>query len=201
MKIVIYSHDLIPENVKLMPWRTLLEIAKKFQKKGHNVIIFSGRLNTNGLEWEYQNILIREVVKPKSKHKITVLTEEMSKENPDILYWPFSWWGSSQTALFLKELDVKIIGYIPGAKYSFKTIIQLFQVLEFRLLLPYLAQSLFSNKRMVKNLNNCCVDSIVTMTEFNRQGINKRWLGGKKSYLLFTRKIKTQVSVSSKLFR
>lgn len=41
MKVVIYTVDCFKERARLMPWRTILEVAKVMQEAGHKVAILN----------------------------------------------------------------------------------------------------------------------------------------------------------------
>ena len=169
MRIAIFINDLTCENVHLMPWRTVVEVAIGMGKAGHKVLILSGRPRTKGGEWLCRTVSIREVAKPRTSAERLTLLDQIREENLDILYWPFAWLGARKARRFLNKLSMQIVGYVPGSRYLFRSVLRAIPSIGLGFALPYLAQSLYSTSRLVTEMKLAGVESVVTMTEFNSQ--------------------------------
>ena len=169
MRIGIYTNDLTRDNAHLMPWRTVTEVAAGMREAGHDVVVLSGRSEAGCETWHHGNVPIHEVAKSRSDEERRILLNQIHQEQLDALYWPFAWWGANKARALLAQLDVRIIGYIPGAAYMCQSVLCVIPSIGVRFSLPYLVQSLYPTKRLTSEMKRCGVESVITMTDFSRQ--------------------------------
>ncbi len=172
MKIAIYTYELNLENVHLLPWRIILEVAIEMEKVGNEILVYSGTTTDIGEEWDYKGIKIKNIPKLRAGSQAQQIRIEIEREQPDVLYWPFAWWGAGKVGRFLQSLDnLILIGYIPGAVYKFRAIIAVIHLLSIKTLLPYIAQSIYPTRFLVRGLKTAGLVSIITMTEYTRRAL------------------------------
>ncbi len=171
MRIAIYTNDLTRDNVHLMPWRTVVEVTAGMRKAGHDAVVLSGRPGARGEEWVCGTVPIREVAKSRTPEGRSALLDYIRQERFDILYWPFAWWGAGKARKLLERLNLRIVGYVPGSRYLFRSVLRAIPSIGLRFSLPYLAQSLYSDSRLVAEMKRGGVGSAITMTEFSRRAL------------------------------
>jgi glycosyltransferase involved in cell wall biosynthesis len=167
LRIILFTHDLLPTNTHLMPWRTIIEVATHLRRHGHNTIIYSAGRDYVGETWQAGNAQVINVEKP--WHDAMSLRRRLEDANPDLIYWPFSWRPSKQDRLLLAELDARKIGYIPGARYYLSAVARALPHLGIRTLAPYIFQALCSDRAFARAVKSCGISQLITMTEMTRR--------------------------------
>jgi len=154
-----------------MPWRTIVEIVKYFQSVGHEVKLFSAN-RTNALNAGKQicdEITFFSIVKD---HKyIEQLSDHFREFSPEIVFYPFSWWRVSKDSTVLAKVGANTIAYIPGANYRFMAVVRAVPFIGVRAAFPYLAQSLYPTRFLVRGLELCRIKQIITMTDDTRSAL------------------------------
>jgi glycosyltransferase involved in cell wall biosynthesis len=138
---------------------------------GHDAFVLSGWPEAGNEEWRYGTVSIHKVAKPRTAEERVGFLRRIRAENIDALYWPFAWWGAGNARWLLGQLDMRIVGYIPGARYMFRSVLRAIPSIGLHFSLPYLAQSLYPDSLLTREMKRVGVDSVITMTDFSRQAL------------------------------
>ncbi len=164
MKVLFYCHEFRRDNLRLMPWRYIYEIALGLIQRSYDVKILSvGNLN-NSIE---ENISGIKVFHEKLKD---VFISEMSKRlfnESDLIIWS----SSAMTVLLykkLKNLKIPLILLFTGPFYSVSEILraQLCSV-PFRQLVVHYKYSILSLRLTAALINSNLIRTAVILSEKN----------------------------------
>lgn len=138
MKVVIYTIDLFPGREYLMPWRTILEVARGMIVNGHHVIVLNG---CNNIE-DINNYMWHEVSIISFSAGWTNLAERLLDMNIDALFVPVTWRTGLRNIGILKRVDCKKVAYLSGGVYDFGSGFMLMRESSLEVAKPYLIECL-----------------------------------------------------------
>ena len=170
MKIIIASHDVIPEKCHLMPWRTLCEVTTHLRNQGHDVTLISlseGKQEVLDFRLPYRTRNIRKA----TTHLYNDLLQLVSELQPDIIFWPISWRESLIRTHIVSSLKIPLIGYFPGGYYSLKTCLYAVKQMGFKITLPYLIEAVVPHFLQLLYLKVKGFKRIVTMTDLTARHV------------------------------
>lgn len=175
MKIVIYTYFMHKGKERLMPWRTLVEVAKTMNNtQGLEAVIVSSSNTNVEIKREYQSIEVIEIPKGKKSFN-NFFTENLF----DVIYYPISWRDGLKSMSFLSNLKYNKIAYITGGVYSFKGVMSLFNTVGFSSSKSYFLE-LFTPKSLItKKLISNGFKKIITFSNYTasfaeKSGWNKK---------------------------
>jgi len=173
MKVIFYTHDLFIGREHLMPWRTLIEVAKYFQNaKKWKVKIFSGEINAQFVNRFYQDINIISVPKPSQE-----LAKTIEKENADILYWPVVWRDRKKSFSDINSFKGNIIAYFPGGVYNITNIIKAIPLIGIKAALPYVFEIITPKSFLINKLKKNGFAGLIAFSNFTfNKAINAGWI-------------------------
>lgn len=166
MKIAIYTIDLYPGRERLMPWRTLLEVAKEMIKNNFEVEIITASVERENQDYIYQDLTIRVVPR-----NFSLLSEFVNKNRYDFLYFPLTWRDGFKNLSALKSINCRKIGYFPGGVYSRRNILALYKWGGFKASRPYLFEYVAPKKLLIRQLEKCGFDCIIGLSEITTQAV------------------------------
>jgi glycosyltransferase involved in cell wall biosynthesis len=165
--IAIYTYDIHEHNAHLMPWRTVIEVARSLSDQGLKTHVISN--SKKQAQVTINDVQVNKLPKPVNTQSINALAAFCEKKQIQAIYFPLAWKLSLQLHQELaRSLKAKIIWYIPGAWYSFKQAIKSIRHLGLKASMPFLYQSIVPRKRFVKQLLKIGDSPIITMTDYNR---------------------------------
>jgi glycosyltransferase involved in cell wall biosynthesis len=171
MRMAIYTSDLTPENQRLMPWRMVLEIGKAACRAGHETRILSGRRDpTDGCR-SCDGCPVEEIAKPYSNGASDALQGIVRRGAFDVLFWPVAWWADRPQDDLRSKASIPIVWYVPGACYSLRQAVRAIWDLGMRPTLPFLLQSVYPKKHLVRRLRSPATGLMITASEFNRSAV------------------------------
>lgn len=133
---------------RLMPWRTLVEVAKVMNmQKGIEAVVLSSSNVSEICEREYQDINIIEI--PKGN---TALLNYGLNYPFHVIFYPVAWRDGLKSLQFLKGLKCEKIAYMPGGVYSFWGVLALSKIAGFSILKPYILELLTPKHLITKKL-------------------------------------------------
>jgi phosphatidyl-myo-inositol dimannoside synthase len=171
MRLAIYSSDLTPGNRHLMPWRMVLEIGQAACRAGHQATVLSGRREATGKRWDCHGCPVEEVAKPYSQGASEHLRQIVRREGFDVLFWPVAWCSARRQGDLLTRLSMPIVWYIPGACYSVRQVMRAVPDVGGRSSLPFLVQSVYPKRHLLKRLRRPATDFMITASPFNRSAV------------------------------
>ncbi|MDC0585101.1 glycosyltransferase family 4 protein [Planctomycetota bacterium] len=166
-RILIASFGLTQRNTRLMPWRTVLEVAAGLRSKGHDVVVLSvadiGR--PMGREAEHGTITIQ-------REGIVVMRNTLVRllgdADFDAMFIPVSLSHNRLMRELLHGIAGIRIAYLPGSVFEFRHLLRAIRKMPFSGLLPYIAQALFP-KRLVRHaLDDLRVRAVIANSDYSR---------------------------------
>jgi glycosyltransferase involved in cell wall biosynthesis len=170
MNLILYTTELSSANAHLMPWRTLLEVARVWQETGHRVVVFSGDSRIS--EEIIGDIRVEHILRPKSSNALdafTLLLQSFVKGEKGRLYFPIAPGSDySLMAQRVESLGIEVVWYHPGAWYGRGQVLRALSVMPFQAVMPYIIQAFYPKRGWLKKLGN---RSLITMTPFTAKKI------------------------------
>jgi glycosyltransferase involved in cell wall biosynthesis len=172
-RILIVTFGLTPHNTRLMPWRTVLEVAGGLRTNGHEVTVLS--VVDKGIP----------IFNESSSHILTILRQEVVNTPPeldsllkeqefDVLFIPVSWSRNRTMRKLLSGIDGLRIAYLPGSVFEFKHLRPVLGKMPLRKLLPYLAQAMFPTVWLQRSLTALDIRAVITNSNYSRRFLSKR---------------------------
>jgi glycosyltransferase involved in cell wall biosynthesis len=171
MRIAIYISDLLEENRHLMPWRMVLEIGRAACGAGHEAQVFSGRRHPAGKRWAYGSCLVEEIEKPYSHESLDRLQRVIHPEGFDVLFWPVAWCNARRQGNLLRRIPIPVVWYVPGACYLACQALRAIPEVGVKTALPFLLQSLYPRRYLVRQLRSSAASLMITASQFNRSAV------------------------------
>lgn len=172
MNLIFYTTELSAANAHLMPWRTLLEVARVWKEAGHRVLVFSGGCRIS--EEVIGDIRVEHVLRPKSSHALdafALLMKAFVKGENGRLYFPIAPGSDySLMAQRVESLGIEVVWYHPGAWYGKDQVLKALSVMPFRAVLPYIIQAFYPKRGWLKKLGS---RPLITMTSFTAKRIQR----------------------------
>lgn len=177
MKICLYTIDMYAGTERLMPWRTLVEVAKYMDKcSGMTVSICSGQ-DRDLYDREYDSITVHSI--PKG---ISALTSYLKEKQTNILFYPIAFRDVFKPFKQLKSIKAQKIAYIPGGIYPFNGITALSKETGISSAKPYILEKIIPHSWLIKKLKRIGVSHIITFSDLTHQNIMR--CGWPSSYAL-----------------
>lgn len=145
---------------RLMPWRTLIEVAKTLNIFNNHLVKIVSSSNTNIVfSRTYQGIEIIEIPEGKASFKAY-----FNNINYNILYFPVSWRDGLKSLSFLKSIKAKKVAYVTGGVYSFRGVFSLFKTTNFNISKSYILEVLTPKYLITRKLKACGFSKIVSFS-------------------------------------
>jgi len=168
VNIAIYTNDLNEDNMHLMPWRTVLEVATCLNRSGQSAIVLSGSKKGDEPDWASKGIIIKAVQKPFNRSGFDKLFAICCDEKVQVLYWPLDWNKPRTDVLQLENTGLRIIWYVPGAYYRLLPVLKATLYLGLKAGLPYLAQAVIPKRYYVRWLIKNGARPLIIMSDYSR---------------------------------
>jgi len=160
MKIAIYTVDLYPGRERLMPWRTLIEVAKEMINNNFQVEILTASVERDNESYTYQGLTIKVVPR-----KLSLLASFINEREYDVIYFPLTWRDNYKKLSDLKIIKCKKIGYFPGGVYQIKNVLALIRWGGIKHSKAYVLEYFSSQKRLIRKLEKANFSSFIGLTE------------------------------------
>ena len=173
-KILISTFGLTPHNHRLMPWRTVLEVAAGLRAKRHEVTVLSivDRSCTEAIGGSRGGPLAirrRDVREMRSE-----LNAMLGGDGFDVLFIPVSWSRNRLMRELLDGLKGLRIAYLPGSVFEFSQLLPIVTKMPLRKSFPYLAQALCPTVILRRSLAALGVRAVIANTDYSRRQMAKR---------------------------
>lgn len=153
---------------RLMPWRTLVEVAKHAPKE-FEVVICSAQ-KTEGIR-EYEGVKIYAI-----NYGISALRQFIEDGGWHVLYYPIAYRQGLKDMSELSSISVKKIAYIPGGLCPLNGSLRLIQMGECKCAFPYLLDTVTPHSLIARKLQKVGFDSIVCQAPLTSQdAIQSGW--------------------------
>lgn len=162
MNIGFYTYDLCAGRENLMPWRTILEVAKFFNTHGHNAIVINACYDNDiHVDYKWENVEIKAI-----SVGINWLGEIASKYSIDSLFVPFTWRDGLKNLAPFSDIHCRKIAYMAGGVYDFYSAWYLLKEGGLGLSKPYFLESIAPKRKFTRSIKNSGFDTIIGLTEY-----------------------------------
>lgn len=168
MRIGLVTVDLLPGRERLMPWRTLIEIARFSMLNGHVAEIIPLSVQKEIKDYEYDNIIIKSAPRDFSKFCIFANNEKF-----DVIVYPTPWREGLKNLSAFKNLNGKKVAYFPGGSYRIENIISLWKNVGFNIAKPYLIDWLTPYSKLMGKLQDLGFSSVIAQSPFTYETCKK----------------------------
>lgn len=170
MKVLLYTIEMVQGVERLMPWKTLVEVAK-FAPKEIDIAICSAQVPEN--EREYDGVKIYSI-----DYGITALCRFVAEGEWNVVYYPIANRQGLKNMDVLSSMQARMIAYVPGGLYPLSGSFKLIRMGEVRRALPYLLDTIVPHKIIAKKLQEVRFEAIIcqaplTSTDAIRSGWEK----------------------------
>ena len=161
MRVIFVTVDLLKGREYLMPWRTILEVAKVMNSKGHQAIILNGCYDKSVAEdGEWQGVGILSV-----ENAAEALIAKCRELKPDVMFIPFTFRSGWKASQWPSQVACRKVGYMTGGVYDLKSVRLLKSVAGWDLTKPYLLEALTPKSIFVNTMHKTGVDHIIGLTD------------------------------------
>lgn len=189
MKILLYTIEMVKGVERLMPWRTLVEVAKY---SPHTTAICSAQ--TPEGEREYDGVKIYSI-----DYGAKALADFVEEGGWDVVYYPITYRQGLTDMSALAGIKARRIAYVPGGLCPLSGSIKLIQMGEAKRALPYLLDTLTPHSWVAEKLQKIGFEGIVCQAPLTGRDAEKS--GWKKVVTALPGKDEVPVTDSSKLMQ
>ena len=166
MNVCLYTIDIYEGTERLMPWRTLIEVAQYMSECSNiTVTVCSGQDKELGNR-EYNSVTIHSI-----KKGIPALSTYLEENDVDVLFFPIAFRDVFKPFEQLHNINVQTIAYIPGGIYPFNGIMSLSKEIGIRKAKPYILEKLIPHSWLIRKLKKIGVSHIISFSELTRTNI------------------------------
>lgn len=171
MNICLYTIDMYAGTERLMPWRTLVEVAKYMREdSGLKVSICSGQ-DKDFESREYNTVIIRSI--PKG---IPALVAYLKKNKTDVLFFPIAFRDVFKPYGQLQRIKAQKIAYIPGGIYPLNGVVALSKMIGIKNARPYILEKIVPHSWLMRKMKKIGVSHILSFSETtNRNVVKSGW--------------------------
>lgn len=153
MKVLLYTIEMVKGVERLMPWRTLVEVAR-YAPKEYEIAICSAQ-KPEGIR-EYEGVRIYTI-----DYGISTLRQFVEDGGWNILYYPITYRQGLKDMSEFSAIPSKKIAYIPGGLCPLSGSMKLIQMGEIKRALPYLLDTITPHNLIAKKLQKVGFESII----------------------------------------
>ncbi len=165
--IAIYTYDLFPGREHLMPWRTVLEVAKVLTVKGSDVIVLNAcHEETPNYQWQGVEIVSINIGYDK-------LAEVVKQENIHTIFIPFTWRDGLKELSEFGRINCQKIAYLPGGVYDVHSSGVLYRYSPASIVKPYFLESIVPYRFLAKKLNKYGISHTIGLTKLTADAAKK----------------------------
>lgn len=169
MKILLYTKDMYPGTERLMPWRTLIEVAKYMNTLPDTYAeVCSGQSEAEETCRKYDSVPVKVLAAG-----IAPLAAYIREAGFDAVYYPIAFRDIHKPLGLLRDTDAVKIAYIPGGIYSAAGLPAAFRAGGLQLLKPYLLEKLIPHGMVLGMLKKAGFSSVVTLSQTTADDVVK----------------------------
>ena len=187
MKVLLYTIEMVKGVERLMPWRTLVEVAKY---SPHTIAICSAQ--TPDDVREYDGVKIYSI-----DYGTETLRKFVEDGGWDVVYYPITYRQGPTNMNSLAGIKARKIAYVPGGLCPLSGSIKLIQMGEAKRALPYLLDTLTPHSWVAEKLQKVGFEGIVCQAPLTGRDAEKS--GWKKVVIALPGKDEVPVTDSRKL--
>ena len=173
MKIIFFTIDCFKGREHLMPWRTILEVAKVMVEHGYEASILNACNNREDIidfDWagsdSSQPVHVCSVIK--NNEAIFVKCKNLK---PEVLFIPFTFRDGLAPAKWIAKINCKKIGYMAGGVYDLKSGMLLKKIGGLAAAKPYLMEAITPKCIFAHTLKNIGVSHVIGLTDVSAKAV------------------------------
>lgn len=168
MIICLYTMDMYAGTERLMPWRTLVEVAK-YMNALPGLTAFICSAQDKDLESrQYDSVTIHSIRKG-----LSVLAAYQEENAVDVLFLPVAFRDVLKPFEQLRGVKAQKIAYIPGGIYPAKGIKALAKIVSIKNARPYLLEKVIPHSWLMGKLRRAGFTNIISFSDTTRQDLVK----------------------------
>lgn len=165
-KILIATFGLAAHNTRLMPWRTVLEVAQGLRFRGHDVSVLSVADRGNPRA-HFDADRVMTLARQDAGQMRRALEAALDTKSIDIVFLPVGWSGNTLMRRLLDGIGTIRIGYLPGSAFEFRYLVRTIGKMPFRNILPYLVQSVYPQRLLTRALAKLKLQAVITNSDYS----------------------------------
>lgn len=134
MKIAIATVDLLRGRERLMPWRTVMEVARYARTAGHEAVVLTMPVAMENEDYSLGDVPVKVV--PRDFRKFS---DYVNSHDFDALYYPTPWREGLKDLSAFASIACRKIAYFPGGSFHLCNVMALWSKVGLRAAKPYLA--------------------------------------------------------------
>lgn len=166
MNICLYTIDMYQGVERLMPWRTLVEVARYMDIRDDMSVVICSAQDYNIGAREHDSITIHSI--PKG---LPCLVSYLKENKIDVLYYPVAFRDAYKPLELLYHVNCKKIAYIPGGIYSIKGIAAFCFCAGIKFAKPYILERIIPHSLLISKLKNSGFTRIISFSQITQQNV------------------------------
>lgn len=161
MKVLLYTYEMVRGVERLMPWRTLVEVAK-YAPEDYEVSICSAQNPDEPRE--YDGVKIYSI-----NYGTDALRHFVEDGGWDVVYYPITYRQGLKDTSNLASIKARKIAYVPGGLCPLSGSLKLILMGEAKRALPYLLDTITPHNWIAKKLQKVGFEGIVCQSPLTAQ--------------------------------
>ena len=177
MRIILFTFDCFKGREHLMPWRTILEVAKVMVEHGHEANILNACNQDDDVcdyDWKGNDdgsskpVHIYSVI-----NNNTAILTRCTELKPDTLFIPFTFRDGLAPAKWIAQVNCTKIGYMAGGVYNLESAWMMWQTGGLGAARPYLMEAIIPKFVFARCMKRIGVSHIVGLTDLTTREVKR----------------------------
>lgn len=168
MKIALATVDLLPGRERLMPWRTIIEVAKYANMNGVEAEVLTLSVAKDNGDYLFDGIKIKSA--PRNFYEFC---DYVDSHGYDAVAYPTPWRESLKDLSAFKKLQCRKIAYFPGGSYRWENIYALWKNVGWKTARPYFIDWLTPYGQLMGKLKKIGFQSVIAQSPFTAETCRK----------------------------
>lgn len=163
MKIAFNAVDLFPGRERLMPFRTILEVAKVMNAKGWNAVVLNSSVSIDeGMDYEWQGVKIVQV--PRQSNS---LCDYVNRHGYDVFFSPATFRdGLKRDIRGLRQMTCRKFAYIPSGVNPRTNALRLYCEYGYGIARAYLFEAFAPKCMLERRLKKAGFEGVIGLTDY-----------------------------------
>lgn len=172
MKIALTTVDLVQGRERLMPWRTVIEVAKYANAHGQETEVLTLPVQKDNVNYEFEGVKVKSA--PRDFHEFA---NYVKVRGYDVVAYPTPWREGLKNLSAFKEIGCKKVAYFPGGSYRLENIKALWKHVGWQTAKPYLLDWLTPYRLLMGKLKNVGFDCVVAQSPYTAETCKRGGFG------------------------
>ena len=164
MKIALVTVDLVQGRERLMPWRTVIEVAKYANDHGQEADVLTLPVQKDNVNYTFEGVNVKSA--PRNFHDFAKYVNDNGYE---AVAYPTPWREGLKDLSAFKEINCRKIAYFPGGSYRMENIKALWQHVGWQSAKPYLIDWLTPYRLLMGKLRKVGFEEVVAQSPYTAE--------------------------------